>query len=48
MDFEKAKELMKEAIDEGNSLAEIMEIFTNKIYQQGKQDGILNQKGEQP
>ena len=36
MNFEKAKELMKEAIDEGNNLAEIMEIFTQKVYEQGK------------
>ena len=38
MNFEKAKELMKEAIDEGNNLAEIMEIFTQKVYEQGKHD----------
>ena len=39
MDFEKAKELLKESIDEGENLFEIMEIFTNKVYEQGKQDG---------
>ena len=38
MDFEKAKELLKESIDEGENLFEIMEIFTNKVYEQGKQD----------
>ena len=39
MDFEKAKELLKESIDEGANLFEIMEIFTDKVYEQGKQDG---------
>ena len=39
MDFDKAKELLKDAIDEGGNLAEILEIFTDKVYQQGKQDG---------
>ena len=38
MDFDKAKELLKESIDEGANLFEIMEIFTNKVYEQGKQD----------
>lgn len=38
MDFDKAKELLKESIDEGENLFEIMEIFTNKVYEQGKQD----------
>ena len=38
MDLEKAKELMKEAIDEGNNMAEIMEIFTHKVYEQWKHD----------
>ena len=39
MDFEKAKELLKESIDEGKNLFEIMEIFTDKVYEQGKHDG---------
>lgn len=39
MDFEKAKKLLKESIDEGGNLFEIMEIFTDKVYEQGKQDG---------
>ena len=39
MDFEKAKKLLKESIDEGANLFEIMEIFTDKVYEQGKQDG---------
>ena len=39
MDFEKAKKLLKESIDEGKNLFEIMEIFTDKVYEQGKQDG---------
>ena len=39
MDFEKTKELLKESIDEGANLFEIMEIFTDKVYEQGKQDG---------
>ena len=38
MDFEKTKELLKESIDEGENLFEIMEIFTDKVYEQGKQD----------
>ena len=40
MNFEKAKKLLVESIDEGKNFAEIMEIFTNKVYYQGKQDGI--------
>lgn len=39
MDFEKVKELLKEAIDEGDTIAEIMQIMTDKIYQQGVKDG---------
>ena len=39
MDFEKVKELLKESIDEGENLFEIMEIFADKVYEQGKQDG---------
>ena len=39
MDFEKAKELLKESIDKGANLFEIMEIFAGKVYEQGKQDG---------
>lgn len=38
MDFEKVKELLKEAIDEGNTIAEIMQITAEKIYQQGVKD----------
>ena len=38
MDFEKAKKLLKESIDEGANLFEIMEIFTDKVYEQGKKD----------
>ena len=38
MDFEKVKQILKEAIDEGNTLAEIMEIAADKIYEQGKND----------
>ena len=38
MDFEKVKELLKEAIDEGNTVAEIMQITADKIYQQGVKD----------
>ena len=39
MNFEKAKKLLKESIDEGKNLFEIMEIFSNKVYEQWKQDG---------
>ena len=39
MDFEKVKELLKEAIDEGNTIAEIMQITAEKIYKQGNKDG---------
>ena len=39
MDFEKVKELLKEAIDEGNTIAEIMQITADKIYQKGVNDG---------
>ena len=39
MDFEKVKELLKEAVDEGNTIAEIMQITADKIYQQGVKDG---------
>ena len=38
MDFEKLKELLKEAIDQGENLAEIMRITADKIYQQGLKD----------
>ena len=46
MDFEKAKKLLKESIDEGANLFEIMEIFTDKVYEQGKQDGNSNKEPE--
>ena len=46
MDFDKAKELLKDAIDEGGNLAEILEIFTDKVYQQGKQDGEAPEKAD--
>ena len=39
MNFEKAKKLLKESIDEGKNLFEIMEIFADKVYEQGKKDG---------
>ena len=39
VEFEKVKELLKEAIDEGNTIAEIMQITAEKIYQQGVKDG---------
>ena len=39
MDFDKAKELLKESIDEGENLFEIMEIFADKVYEQGKHGG---------
>ena len=45
MEFEKVKELLKEAIDEGNTVAEIMQITTDKIYQQGLDDGRKPKKG---
>ncbi|MBO7423901.1 MAG: hypothetical protein J6T99_11040 [Oscillospiraceae bacterium] len=38
MDFEKAKQIIKDAIDQGNTLIEIMEIAIDKIYEQGKED----------
>ena len=38
MDFEKVKELLKESIDEGDTIAEIAEIFTEKVYEQGLMD----------
>ena len=44
MDFEKVKELLKEAIDEGNTIAEIMQITVEKIYQQGVKDGESERK----
>ena len=40
MNFEKIKELLKEAIDEGNTIAEIMQITAEKIYQSGYNDGV--------
>ena len=39
MNFEKIKELLKEAIDEGDTIAEIVQITAEKIYQQGISDG---------
>lgn len=39
MNFEKIKKLLKEAIDEGNTIAEIVQITAEKIYQQGISDG---------
>lgn len=44
MDFEKLKELLKEAIDEGENLAEIMQITAEKIYQQGIIEGNKDHK----
>ena len=38
MDFEMAKKLLKESIDEGKTVCEILEIFTDKVYQKGKED----------
>lgn len=42
LSFDKTKKLLKEAIDEGKTLLEIMEIFTNKVYEQGKRDSNNN------
>ena len=40
VDFEKVKELVKEAIDEGITIAEIIQIAAEKIYKQGIADGV--------
>ena len=47
MDFEKVKELLKEAIDEGNTVAEIMQITADKIYQQGVKDSEQDAKSRE-
>ena len=38
MDFEQVKQILKDAIDEGNTIAQIMEIAAEKIYQKGRED----------
>lgn len=48
MNFEKIKELLKEAIDEGNTIAEIVQITADKIYQQGIKDGKDKMQGGDP
>ena len=38
MDFDEAKQLLKEAIDESETSGDILRIWVDKIYQKGKQD----------
>jgi len=38
MDFEQAKNLLKEAIDESETQGDILRIWIEKVYQQGKDD----------
>ena len=38
MDFEEAKHLLSEAIDEAKSRGDILRIWIEKIYQKGKDD----------
>lgn len=38
MDFDEAKQLLKEAIDESETSGDILRIWVEKIYQKGKQD----------
>ena len=38
MDFEEAKNLLKEAIDEAETQGDILRIWIEKVYQQGKHD----------
>lgn len=39
MDFEKAKELLKESVDEAETQGDILRIWIEKVYQKGKTDG---------
>lgn len=41
MDFEQAKNLLKEAIDEAETQGDILRIWIEKVYQQGKDDAII-------
>lgn len=38
MDFEEAKRLLKEAIDEAETQGDILRIWIEKVYQKGKED----------
>ena len=38
MEFEEAKELLKEAIDEAETQGDILRIWIEKVYNQGKDD----------
>jgi hypothetical protein len=38
MEFKKAKELLKEAVDEAETQGDILRIWIEKVYQQGKDD----------
>lgn len=38
MNFDDAKKLLKEAIDEAETQGDILRIWIEKIYQQGKKD----------
>lgn len=38
MDFEEAKKLLKEAVDEAEMQGDILRIWVEKIYQKGKED----------
>ena len=38
MDFEKVKQLLKEAVDEAETHGDILRIWIEKVYQQGKDD----------
>lgn len=38
MDFEEAKRLLKEAIDEAETKGDILRIWIEKVYQKGKED----------
>ena len=42
MDFDEAKQLLKESIDEAETQGDILRIWVEKIYQKGKEDSSLN------
>ena len=43
MNFDDAKKLLKEAIDEAETQGDILRIWIEKIYQQGKKDSQIDQ-----
>lgn len=42
MNFEEAKQLLKEAIDESVTQEDILRIWIEKVYQQGKEDAVTS------